>query len=326
MPAGGNTSGESILLGDIGGTNARFAVLRGEIIGHAANLKVASFAEAGDAIDAYIKGLADGAHVDAAAIAVAGPVKGRSAKLTNGTWRLDAAEIETRFKLSRVRMVNDFAAQAWAIPRLDSTGLRKIGGGETLAGAPSVVVGPGTGLGVASYLPPPAGPAVIVGEGGHATMPATDDRGAAILAALRARFGHASAERVLSGEGMVNLYDTIAELDGETPPRRNPAEITKAALAKECPVSQATLDQFCAMLGTVAGNLALTLGAQGGVYISGGIGPRVADYFAESRFRARFEDKGRFKSYLAPIPTWLVAHPAPAFLGLAEFWSSARGL
>jgi glucokinase len=324
MPANGNASGDSILLGDIGGTNARFAILRDDIIGHAANLKVASFAQANDAIAAYIKDLGDQVSVDAAAIAVAGPVKDRAAKLTNGTWRLDAAEIESRFKLSRVRLINDFAAQAWAIPRFDGTGLRKIGRGAALAGAPSVVLGPGTGLGIASYLPPPAGPAVIVGEGGHATMPASDDREAAIIAALRARFGHVSAERVLSGEGMVNLYDTIAELDGEAPPRRNPAEITKAALAKECAVSQATLDQFCAMLGTVAGNLALTLGAQGGVYIAGGIGPRVADYFAESRFRTRFEDKGRFNSYLAPIPTWLVAHPAPAFLGLAEFWSNAR--
>lgn len=325
MPANGSASSDSILLGDIGGTNARFAILRGDIIGHAANLKVASYAQATDAIGAYIKGLGDQARIDAAAIAVAGPVKDRAAKLTNGTWQIDAGEIESRFKLSRVRLVNDFAAQAWAIPRLDSSALRKIGDGEAVAGAPRAVLGPGTGLGVASYLPPPAGPAVIVGEGGHATMPATDEREAAILAALRARFGHVSAERVLSGEGMVNLYDTIAALDGETPPRRNPSEITKAALAQECAVSQATLDQFCAMLGTVAGNLALTLGAQGGVYIAGGIGPRVADYFAASRFRARFEDKGRFKSYLAPIPTWLVSHPAPAFLGLAELWSSARG-
>ena len=158
-------------------------------------------------------------------------------------------------------------------------------------------------------------------------MAAADAREARLLGILRRRFGHVSAERVLSGQGLVHLYRAIAEAEGRPAPARDAAGITTHALAGDCPASGAALDAFCAMLGTLAGNVALTLGARGGVYLAGGMVPRFTGYLAGSSFRARFQDKGRFGDYLAAIPTWAVVHPSPAFLGLLEMlrWTvSAR--
>ena len=318
--------GGRVLLGDIGGTNARFAILEKGEIGHAKTLSVTAHDTAIDAIAAYLSGLPQGQGPSGAALACAGPIEGGSVAMTNSPWRLETTEIERHFGFARVLLANDFAAQAWAVPRLGSATRHAIGGGVAKAEQPVMVLGPGTGLGVASYLPPPQGPAVLVGEGGHATMPATNDREAAVLAALRARFGHASAERVLSGEGLVQLHETLAGLEHRTVAQRSAAEIAEAAGARTCKHCQVTLDLFCAMLGGFAGNLALTLGAKGGVYIAGGIAPRILDYLTASKFRERFEAKGRFKSYLAAIPTWVVTHPTPAFLGLVELLSQEDGV
>lgn len=314
-------NGSRALLGDIGGTNARFAILENGEIAHAETLSVAAHETATDAIAAYLSGLPRAQHPSSAALACAGPVDNGTVAMTNSPWRLEAADIEGHFGFACVLLANDFAAQAWAVPRLGPPTRQAVGGGEAKAEQPVIVLGSGTGLGVASYLPPPQGPAVIVGEGGHATMPAADEREAKVLAALRARFGHASAESALSGEGLVHLYEALAGLESRSVPQRCAAEITKAAAARSCKSCEATLDLFCAMLGTLAGNLALTLGAKGGVYIAGGIAPRIVAYLAESKFRERFEAKGRFKAYLATIPTWVVTHPTPAFLGLAELLS-----
>jgi glucokinase len=164
---------------------------------------------------------------------------------------------------------------------------------------------------------------VVASEGGHATLPATSVREDAVLDHLRKRFGHVSAERVLSGPGVENLYQSIAALDGIDAPMRNAAEITDAALQGTCPTSRASLDMFCAMLGGFAGNVALTYGARGGVYIAGGIAPRILDYLAKSEFRRRFEQKGRLHSYLEAIPSQVIVHPAATFLGLTSLATSA---
>ena len=137
-----------------------------------------------------------------------------------------------------------------------------------------------------------------------------------MIAHLRERFGHVSVERALSGPGLVNLYQSLAAIDHLSAPPRKPSEITEAALRGSCPTSREALDMFCAMLGTVAGNAALTFDARNGIYIGGGIVPRLSEYLARSQFRARFEAKGRFQSYVAAIPCWVIMHPAPAFLGL----------
>jgi len=177
------------------------------------------------------------------------------------------------------------------------------------------VLGPGTGLGVACFVPGSQSSIVIASEGGHATMAAISDREDAIIDYLRRQFGHVSAERVVSGSGLENLYRAVIAVDGIEAPKRNAAEITNAAL-DGCQVARAALDLFCAMLGTFAGNVALMFGARGGVFIAGGIAPRLTEYIARSEFRARFEHKGRFRQYLASIPSSIIVHPAATFMGL----------
>jgi glucokinase len=181
-----------------------------------------------------------------------------------------------------------------------------------------LALGPGTGLGVAAYVPRENGAFVLRSEGGHSTMPSGSPREDAIIENLRRRFGHVSAERVLSGQGLENIYRAIADIDSVAVPERTAAEIMQAALAGRCPTSRAALDTFCAMLGDVAGNFALSYGAQGGVFIAGGIMPRLRDHLPRSQFRSRFETKGRLSEYLKTIPVYLILQDDPAFIGLAS--------
>jgi glucokinase len=177
-------------------------------------------------------------------------------------------------------------------------------------------LGPGSGLGVAALVPATDGWAVMTGEGGHVSMPAQTPEEQNVIAILRERFdGHCSAERVLSGPGLVNLYVALAELAGRGQPTVKPEDVTNLAKQGE-PLARKTLAMFCAMLGTVAADLAVTTGARGGVYIAGGIAPRIVDALRRSEFRARFEAKGRYRSYLESIPTHVITAPMPAFRGL----------
>ncbi len=304
------------LLADIGGTHARFALVRAGKLGSIVTLKTADFAQAGATVRAFLHAARIPSPPPNAALACAGPVVNGEVRLTNCDWHIDAEQIRTEFGFENVILVNDFASVAWAIPALTERDLHPVGGGEAADGAPAVVLGPGTGLGVAGYLPHDGEGVVIVGEGGHVSMAAVTDREAEVLAAARRELGHVSAERLLSGEGLVRLYRSLAGLDGVDAPPRTAAEITDGAAADGWSLCHAAFDMFCAMLGTVAGDLALTFGAQGGVYIAGGIVPKSRDAFARSGFRERFEAKGRFRDYLARIPTSIVIHPEPAFLGL----------
>lgn len=311
------------LLADIGGTNARFALLQDGVLGPTVVLPVADHDSAAAAIRAALAALAPEAPPRRALLAGAGPVAGDRLTLTNGTWVLEAATLRRAFGFDRVDLVNDFEALAWALPHLGDGDAIEVGAESAamrapLAGAPVALLGPGTGLGVAGVLPAPDGLQVLVTEGGHATLAAANAREDEILQRLRARFGHVSAERVLSGPGLVDLYRAMAELAGRTADCASPDAVTKAALYDPSCDARAALETFCAMLGGFAGNLALTLGARGGVYLGGGILPHLADFLAASAFRARFEAKGRFRSYLAAIPTRLIVHPAPAFLGLVR--------
>lgn len=195
-----------------------------------------------------------------------------------------------------------------------------LGGDDGLPGEPLLVVGPGTGFGVSCLIERHGSRLAVVTEAGHATLPAENEREERVIACLRRRLGHVSIERgALSGSGLQNLYEALAEIDGVQVPHRDAATITKAALEGSCPVSRATLEMFCATLGSVAGNLAVTFGARGGVYIAGGIVPRFREFLAASAFRARFEAKGRFQDYLRNIPTRLVIKPDASFVGLKMF-------
>jgi glucokinase len=196
--------------------------------------------------------------------------------------------------------------------RLSPADVVPIGVGAATPDQPIAVLGPGTGLGVACLVQGARAPHVIVSEGGHASLAAANDREAAVIAILRERFGHVCAERALSGDGLINLYNAIGSLDGIVMPERDAAAITAAALGDACPVRRAALDMFCAMLGGVAGDVALIFGARGGVYVAGGIIPRFPDYLARSEFRLRSEAKGRLISYATRIPTAIVVHPYPA--------------
>ena len=318
MPPEPQISGRrtSCLLADVGGTNVRLALLENGCICHEARYAVADFAGPAEAIGAFLADHAPATGPQRAALAFAGPVEGEAARLTNGAWEISAAALRTAFGFERVRLVNDFAGVAWSLPKLAAADLVTVGGGAAVAAAPKAAVGPGTGLGVAGFVPDAAAPRVLTTEGGHVTMAAADRREAAILEHLRRRYGHVSAERVLSGAGLENLYRAVIAVDGLSGPKRADAEILDHGLEGDCPASAAALELFCAFLGTVAGNLALSLGALGGVYIAGGIVPRFVDRFVVSGFRARFEAKGRFRNYMSGIPTWVIVHPEPAFLGL----------
>ena len=184
------------------------------------------------------------------------------------------------------------------------------------------VLGPGTGLGVACLMPRADKPIVIASEGGHATLAATCDREDRIIQHLRQRFGHASAERALSGPGLENIYRAIGAVDKVETPLQNAAQITKSALRGECDIAIEALNAFCAFLGSFAGNVALTFDARGGVYIAGGISPRIVDFMRKSQFRVRFEDKGRFRQYLKSIQVHVITNPAAAFIGLKSFFSA----
>ncbi|HEY6259584.1 MAG TPA: glucokinase [Xanthobacteraceae bacterium] len=306
------------LLGDIGATNARFSLVANGAPGPVAAFEVARYPQFVDAVAEFLKPHQGRGQVTQALIAAAGPVEDGRCSLTNCPWIIDAAELQSTFGLARARVLNDFEATARSLPKLGAADLHPIGGGRAVPGAAMAVLGPGTGLGVAGLVGDRAGAVVIASEGGHATMAAASRREEALIDHLRQKFGHVSAERLISGVGLEHLYQASAALDGQQVPPRSAAEITKAALAGTCPTARAALDAFCAFLGDFAGNVALMFGARGGVYIAGGIAPRVVEYMAGSKFRERFEAKGRLRPYLEAVPTNVIVHPAATFVGLAS--------
>jgi glucokinase len=251
-----------------------------------------------------------------AALAVAAPITGDDVHMINIGWRFSQSALRKELGLKRLQVVNDFAAIAWALPKLTPADVVKIGGGESVPRATLAALGPGSGLGVSALVPAADAWAAMTGEGGHVSMPAVTREEQDVIAALRDRFdGHCSAERVLSGPGLVNLYVALAELAGRGRPTVTPEDVTNLAKQGE-PLARKTLAMFFAMLGTIAANLAVTTGARGGVYIAGGIVPRLVEPLGKSEFRARFEAKGRYRDYLAAIPTYLITAQLPAFRGL----------
>lgn len=306
------------LIADMGGTNVRFALVDDSgAIGPDMVLQCADFAGPDDAARAFLTAR-DGARPERGAFAVASPITGDMIEMTNSAWRFSVHHVQRQLGLSSLQVVNDFTATALSVPHLGASHLLKLGGAEPVAGAPIAVLGPGTGLGVSGLVMGSDGFwQALATEGGHVTMAATDETEAAVLAQLRHRFGHVSAERVLSGPGLLNLYEAVAALQGQPASYSTAEAVSSHGLDGSCPLCRQALTMFFVMLGTVAGNLALSLGARGGVYVAGGILPRMAQAFFASDFRRRFEAKGRFAGYLSSVPTWLVTHPEPAFAGLA---------
>ncbi len=305
------------LIADIGGTNARFALADESGVRAAKTFQCEEYPTIVDAAKAYIGEL--DFRPKRASFAIAGPVNGDYFKMINHKWEFSVEETRKALGLDMLELMNDFKAIALGVPHLAQDNVRQIGGNQMpLPHAAIGVIGPGTGLGVASlvwvngrYHPMPA-------EGGHVTMAAKTQREFDLFQTLKdEKYSHVSAERVCSGKGLVNLYNAIVKLDGrQDMPARTAEEISKAALDRTCPASEESLDLMMGFLGTVAGNLALTVEAKGGVFIAGGIPSKLGEYFFQSRFRQEFEDKGRFREYLEQIPTYLITHPNVAFLGL----------
>lgn len=307
------------LIADIGGTHARFALVAPDgVPGTPTVMRCGEHAGPAEAAQAFLNGAGAGARPIRAAFAVASPITGDVVDLTNSAWHFSIDAVRRGLGLERLDVINDFTAVALSVRHLGEDDSLGLGGGAPAEGAPIAVLGPGTGLGVSALIPDSSGHwTALATEGGHVTMAAADEHEEAALDWLRRRFGHVSAERILSGPGMVNLYEALANLRGQYPAYTSPDAISQRGLDGSCPICRDTLEMFFAMLGTMAGNLALSIGARGGVFIAGGILPRMRQAFAQSGFRRRFEDKGRFRDYLGPIPTRLVVHPQPAFLGLA---------
>lgn len=317
------TDGQRIrLVADIGGTYARIAVQRpGTRPEVPVVVRCADHADIEAAVRAALAEAGADPPPRHAAIAVAAPVLGDVVELTNHPWRFSCRELRQALRLDRLIVINDFAAIALALPRLKTDERRKLGAGEAVPRAPVAVLGPGTGLGVAGLVRVGRRWVPFVGEGGHADFAPVEAREIAVFERLRRRFDHVSLERILSGPGLVNLYRALGELSEASPAREaglpTAAQITARARAGDSPLCRETIEVFCDVLAATAGNVALTLGARGGVYIAGGIVPKLGPLIDEGRFRRRFEAKGRLGGYLAPIPTYLVAAAEPALVGLA---------
>ena len=308
------------LVGDVGGTNARFAVVDAQ--GHVRNPRSFAnkdYASLADIMAEYIETTVGRKRPPRAVIAVAGPVLHGEIEFTNLDWVVSEGELLAHFEFEAVKLINDFAAQALACPMLDGADLRELGSKLPKApqDCPMVSLGAGTGFGVAALARSARGDVAISTEGGHAAFAPTDEVEVEVWKRLDARYGRVSIERLLSGQGLYDLYGVLAELDGKSPELPDEAAVTKEGLVGD-PLASAAIDRFVGILGAVAGDLALTFGARGGVFVSGGIAPRIAERLANGRFRARFEDKGRLSDYVQPIPTYLVLHPYPAILGAAR--------
>lgn len=296
------------LLADVGVTHARFAsqLEPGAPLSHPARYACADFETLWDAISHHLwrEGLA---QPRCAAIGIATPIVGDHVRMTNHRWSFSIKALRSALGLRQLLVINDFTALALSLPTADC---RQVGPGSIVEGAPIALLGPGTGLGVSGLLPAAEvgdGWVPLGGEGGHVSISTSfEPEEMAVLQALQRRFGHVSAEQALSRSGLENLYQALAEVRGEPSPPARAGQIIAAALHGDTALAGGALHLFCSLLGNVAGNLVLTLGARGGLYVGGGIVPKLGDWFDRSRFRESFQAKGRFHGYLSAVPTFVL--------------------
>jgi glucokinase len=308
------------LVGDVGGTNARFALVDAQ--GHIRNPRAflcKDYPNLAAIVAEYIETTAGRKRPPRAVIAVAGPVLEGEIEFTNLDWHVSEGDLLATFEFEAVELINDFAAQALACPTLEGPDLRVLGPslGRGAHDCPIVALGAGTGFGVAGLARSERGDVALPTEGGHAGFAPSDEVEMEIWRRLHAQHGRVSIERLLSGQGLYDIYCALADLKGQPAVLKDEQAVTTEGLVGDL-LASATLDRFCRIMGAVAGDLALTFGARGGIYVSGGIAPRIAERLAGGAFRARFEDKGRLSDYVREIPTFLVLHPYPAIVGAAR--------
>jgi glucokinase len=328
-PGAGQHADGPRLLADIGGTNARFALetAPGEI-GQVEVYPCAEYPGVAEVIKKYLKDMKIG-RVNHAAIAIANPVDGDQVKMTNHDWSFSIEATRRTLGFDTLLVVNDFTALAMALPGLTDSQRVQVGGGARRPNSVIGLLGPGTGLGVSGLIPADDRWIALGSEGGHATFAPADEREDLVLQYARKKWSHVSFERVSAGPGIEVIYRALAARDKKRVPTHfDTSEVVKRALEGE-PLAAESVDVFCGILGTFAGNIAVTLGALGGIYIGGGVVPRLGEFFARSSFRARFEAKGRFEGYLRNVPTYVITAEYPAFLGvsaiLAEQLSNRTG-
>ena len=306
------------LLGDIGGTNARWAwqASAGADLEDISVQPCGASASLQDSARSYLHshGRQDPQW---AGIGIATAITGDEVRMTNNNWRFSIAEFQHALGLQRCLVINDFTSLALSLPALKPSDLRAIGGGIPVVGRTIGLLGPGTGLGVGAVIETPRGWVALPGEGGHATIAPADDFESALLAHVRLSHTHVSAERLLSGIGLPTLHSAVAHVRGVTSDYLTPEQIVERGLNGSDAICSETINTFCALLGSFAGNVALSLGARGGIYIGGGIVPRLGERFFSSQFRQRFEAKGRLQSYLKDIPTALITDTLAALTGAA---------
>lgn len=319
--AGGHAGGYPWLVADIGGSNARFGWVQGPggDVAHIRTLPVARFESLAAAARTYLQDQAALGMTERprrAALALATAIKSDRVELTNSHWSFSRSQLVADLALDELLLLNDFEALALSLPRLRADQLKPVDG--PVLGEPQgtlAVIGPGTGLGVGGVIKAGSQWVALPGEGGHMTLAPVNDYESELLAVTRKDFPHVSAERLLSGIGLPTLHAAVATLAGQSSAERLTAErILEGASAGDA-VCGRTVDQFCAFLGGFAGSIALALGARGGVYIGGGIVPRLGGRFFRSEFRTRFEAKGRFQPYLAGIPCVLITDTLAALSG-----------
>ena len=306
----------SRLIADIGGTNARFALVEAEgDIHDERTLLVRDHPAPAAAIETYLAER----RVEDAVIAVATPVETEEIGFTNSPWRFSIGGLKARLGLRELAVINDFVAQALAMPHLAAEERALMGGGAAAPGRAVGVLGAGTGLGVSALVPGKLGWTALPTEGGHVSFAPGNEREDRVLAVLRARLGHVSNERLLSGQGLLNLAQSLATIDGRTTLAGTAEEVTEAARGGTCPACVEAVTMFSTLLGAAAGDLALTIGARGGVYVAGGVCLRLGELFDRAAFRRRFLDKGRMRAFLEPIPTWLVLRGDTGLIGAAHY-------
>lgn len=311
------------LVADIGGTNVRFALTDVDAervsFDSARKYSTKDHSDITAAAQTYIDDMQFKDPIAGLVFGVAGPVQHGAIHLTNAGWTISEDDLRQKLKIPFARVLNDFETLAEAVPEFQPQDLKQIGPLPFLnrRTGTMAIVGPGTGLGVGGLIRSNDATLPLVTEGGHANFAPTDDLEIDVLKILRKKFGRVSNERIVSGPGLQNLYAAMAQIEGRAASDIKSEDITKTARAKAVSFEAKVFGRFCAILGSVAGNYALGMGARGGVLIAGGILPDAVDFFAASDFRARFEDKGRFVDYMKAIPTALIVDEHAGLRGAA---------